>query len=260
MRPKENRGRPLGRIADKGEDNPMYDPHLVLAALDANRFGVVAFCGLAMVFNYIWFALAAIRGFRDRVYPVPLFSTLFWLCGDGTGVLRHNLYFNVYHHWYLELFWGALVFTVSFEILFIYMTLRFGRRELAPDMSGTGFGLLMAAAAAIFIATWVYMQTFLKDDLNIIYFNLANMAGPIAFAGVMARRRSIAGTSSWVWIFYALMLASWYYAQATYFGPEFRTPVMLAFFAVNIASAIAMAVYVRAREPSREFLAEPVAG
>lgn len=229
----------------------MYDPHVVLAAIDANRIGVLAFCGLAMIFNYIWFALAAIRGFRDRVYPVPLFSTLFWLCGDGTGVLSYDLYFNVYHHWYLELFWGALVFTVSFELLYIYMTLKFGRRELTPDMGPTGFGLTLAAAAAIFIATWCYMRTFLHDDLNIIYFNLANMAGPIAYGGVIARRRSIAGTSSWVWVFYTLMLASWYYAQAAYFGPEFRTPVMLAFFAVNIGSAAALAVYVRAQEGER---------
>ncbi len=229
----------------------MYEPQLVLAALDANKFNVVLFCGLAMTFNYIWFVLAVIRGFRDRVYPVPLFSTLFWLCGDGTGVLRYDMYFHVYHHWYLELFWCALIFTVTFEIIFIYMTVKFGREELAPNMSRANFGILLGMAAAIFLVTWNYMLTFLHDDLNIIYFNLANMAGPIAFAGVLARRRSIAGTSSWVWIFYALMLASWYFAQATYFGPAFRTPVMLAFFAVNIASAVAMAAYVRAQETGK---------
>jgi len=234
----------------------MYDPHIVLKAIDANWIGVLAFCGLAMIFNYIWFALAAIRGFRDQVYPVPLFSTLFWLCGDGTGVLSYDLYFNVYHHWYLELFWAALLFTVSFEILYIVMTLKFGRRELTPDMGQTGFYLTLAGAAAIFIATWCYMRTFIADDLNIIYFNLANMAGPIAYAGVIARRRSIAGTSSLVWIFYTLMLASWYFAQAFFFGPEFRTPTMLAFFAVNIASAAALAGYVRSRE--RQDARQPV--
>ena len=237
----------------------MYDPHIVLAAIDAHWLGVLAFCGLAMVFNYIWFALAAIRGFRDKVYPVPLFSTLFWLCGDGTGVLSHHLYFIVYHHWYLELFWGALIFTVSFELLYIYMTLKFGRRELAPGMSQAGFVLTLVGGAAIFVSTWIYMRTFLHDDLNITYFNLANMAGPIAYAGVLARRRSIAGTSSWVWVFYTLMLASWYYAQATCFGPEFRTPAMLAFFAVNIGSAAALAVYVRAQERAQAAVPEAMA-
>jgi hypothetical protein len=65
---------------------------------------------------------------------------------------------------------------------------------------------------------------------------------------VIARRRSIAGTSSAIWSFYTAMLACWYAAQARYFGPEFRTPAMLAFFAINLAAAAAMAAYVRVRE------------
>ena len=87
----------------------MSDPLTVLQALDQNKYPVIALCGLAMIFNYIWFVLAVLRGFRDRVYPIPIFSTLFWLCGDGSGVLSYDLYFNVYHHWYLELFWIALI-------------------------------------------------------------------------------------------------------------------------------------------------------
>lgn len=226
----------------------MYDPHTVLAALDANRTGVLTFCTLAMVFNYIWFTLAAIHGFRDKVYPVPLFSTLFWLCGDGTGVLSHHLAFTVYHHWYLEGFWYGLVFTVSFELLYIYMTVRFGQKELAPDSSRNGYLAMLVGAAAVFVMIWIYLKPILRDDLNIIYFNLANMAGPIAYASVLARRRSIAGTSSAVWINYTLMLACFYYAQATYFGPDFQTPTMIAFFIVNMLSSAALAVYIWKQE------------
>ncbi|WP_158511135.1 MULTISPECIES: hypothetical protein [Sphingobium] len=67
---------------------------------------------------------------------MPLFSTLFWLCCDGTGVLRYDMYFNVYRHWYLELLWAALTLTVSFELLFIYMTVRFGRKNCCRDRAG----------------------------------------------------------------------------------------------------------------------------
>ena len=226
----------------------MYDPQVVLQALDANKFGVIFFCGLAMVFNYIWFALAAIKGFKDQVYPVPLFATLLWLCGDGTGVLRYDMYFNVYGHWYLELFWAALIFTVSFETLFLYMTLKFGKKELLPDGSMSAFTLALVAAAAVFVFAWMQILQALPDDLNIVYFNFANMAGPIAWAAMIARRQSIAGTSSMIWINYTLMLACFYYAQAVYFGPEFRTPFMLAYFAVNIACSAALAIYVRKQE------------
>jgi hypothetical protein len=44
------------------------------------------------------------------------------------------------------------------------------------------------------------------------------------------------------------MLSCFYYAQASYFGPEFRTPFMLAYFAVNIACSAALAIYVRKQE------------
>ncbi len=226
----------------------MYDPHIVLQALDANKFNVILFCGLAMVFNYIWFALAAIKGLKDKVYPVPLFTTLLWLCGDGTGVLRYDMYFNVYGHWYLELFWLALILTVSFEILFLYMTFKFGKKELLPNGSDGAFSLGLIAAAIVFIFAWAQVLQALPDNLNIVYFNFANLAGPVAWAAMIVRRGSIAGTSSAIWIHYTLMVSCFYYAQASYFGPEFRTPFMLAYFAVNIGASAALAIYVRKQE------------
>lgn len=226
----------------------MYDPHIVLQALDANKSGVILFCGLAMAFNYIWFTLAAIKGFKDKVYPVPLFATLLWLCGDGTGVVRYDMYFHVYDHWYLKLFWAALIFTVSFETLFLYMTLKFGRKELLPDGTPARFAMLLVGAAAIFVLSWAQVLQALPDDLNIVYFNFANMIGPIAWAAMIVRRQSIAGTSSAIWINYTLMLIFFYYAQASYFGPAFRTPFMLAYFAVNIACAAGLAIHVRQQE------------
>lgn len=226
----------------------MYDPHAVLAAMDANKWAVIAFCGAAMVFNYTWFYQAVRRGFRDRVFPVPISNTLFWLCGDGTGVSRYDMYFNQYGHWYLELFWCALVFTVSFEILFLWMTLKFGRDELAPDWPLGRFACLLVGAAAMFGITWRMVLGALPDDLNIIYFNIANMAGPIAMTGLILRRRSIAGTRSAIWINYTAMLSCWYVAQAMWFGPEFRSPTMLAFTAINVGAAAALAFHVRQRE------------
>lgn len=226
----------------------MYDPHAVLAAMDANKWAVIAFCGAAMLFNYTWFYQAVRQGFRDRVFPLPISNVLFWLCGDGTGVSRFGMYFNQYGHWYLELFWCALVFTVSFEIVFIWMTLKFGQEELAPDWSQGQFAALMAAAAAIFGISWYMVLGAMPDDLNIVYFNIANMAGPIAMAGLILRRKSTAGTTSTIWINYTLMLVCWYIAQAMWFGPEFRTPAMLTFMGINIAAAAALAGHIRQRE------------
>lgn len=229
----------------------MYDPHVVLQALDAHKVGVIAFAGMSMVFNYIWFALAAKQGFKDKVFPVPLFTTLLWLCGDGTGVLRYDMYFNTYGHWYLELFWVALILTVSFEILFLYMTFKFGKKELLPNGSNRTFSLGLIVAAIVFAFAWAQVIRALPDDLNIVYFNFANIAGPIAWAAMIAKRRSIAGTNSTIWILYTLMLCCFYFAQASWFGPEFRTPFMLTYFVVNIAAAAGLAVYIRTQERAR---------
>lgn len=234
----------------------MYDPHAVLAALDANKTNVLIFCGLAMVFNYIWFYLALRKGFKDQVFPMPITCTLFWLCGDGTGVFRYDMYFNQYGHWYLELFWAALVFTVSFEICFIWSTLKFGRKELLPDWSQTSFNLLMLGAAAVFGVTWNMVLGSLADDLNMIYFNIANMTGPIAMAGLVLRRKSAVGTSSTIWILYTLMLMSWYFAMYNWFGPAFRTPGMVAVMLVNIAAAAGLAAYIRQLEKAPEGAAQ----
>ena len=66
----------------------MYDPAVVLAALDANQWRVIALCGFAMLCNYTWFIAAVRRGLRDRVVPIPVFCVLFWLAGDASMVLR----------------------------------------------------------------------------------------------------------------------------------------------------------------------------
>src|SRR5271170_1295953 len=99
----------------------MYDTKTVLTSIDQNAPYILILCGGAMLFNYIYFIDAARRGLRDKVYPFSVFSTLFWLSGDGSVVLNYNLAFHVVNHWYLKLFWVALVFTVSFELLYLYM-------------------------------------------------------------------------------------------------------------------------------------------
>jgi hypothetical protein len=222
----------------------MYDPNEVLRHIDANKPFVLLFCSGAMICNYIWFTLAAIKGFKDKVYPVPIATAMFWLVGDGTGVTRYNLYFNHYHHWYLELFWGSLIFTVLFEILYIYMILRFGRKELLPSWRGRDFNLMLLMGALAVAFSWRHILAALSDDLNIVYFNVANMVGPLAMAALLIKRRSTAGTSTAVWVVYTFMLMFWFYAQAMYFGPAFRTPFMLAFFAINILSSAALAAVV----------------
>ena len=220
----------------------MYDTQLVLNSIELMRWPILALCGFAMICNYTWFIEAVVRGFRDQVYPVPVFCTLFWLVGDGSMVLRYDLWFNVIDHWYVKLFWAALVLTVACELILLYMTIRFGRRELAPSLSQAQFTALMLAGVGMAALIWEFVKSLIGDELYINYFHLANFVGPVFAAGLVLRRNSRAGSSATIWIAYTLMIASWFVACALWFGEPFARPGFILFY---VAGTLASAVMIK---------------
>ena len=222
----------------------MYDPAPVLAALDHNKWRVIALCGFAMLCNYTWFFAAVRQGFRDRVVPIPVFCTLFWLAADASMLLRYELWFDVIDHWYVKLFWLALVFTVLCELVFLHMTLRFGRKELAPSLSQRQFSALVLASLAVMWIVWEQIKRLIGDVLYIDYFHLANVVGPVFAASEVLRRGTRAGTTPLIWGAYTLMVASWSLACALWYGPPFASPAYLLLYATSTLTAAAMTVVV----------------
>ena len=225
----------------------MYDPNIVLASIDQNRWNILALCGFAMLCNYTYFVAAIRQGFRDRVYPVPIFCSLFWLVGDASMVLSYNLCFKVYNHWYLKLFWGALCITVVFELIFLYMILRFGREEMRPALSRLQFNSLIGGGLVVSATVWAFIKEGLGDPLFIKYFDLAVMAGPPFYAALLMRRGSTKGTNSLGTWAYTLMAASWYGATTLWFGAPFNSSTFIVFYVVSTASAAAVAITVGRR-------------
>jgi hypothetical protein len=230
----------------------MYNPHEVLRQIDAHATGVLVLCGMAMAFNYAYFFDAVRKGFKDQAYPIPVFCTLFWLAGDSSMLFHYHLVFNVYDHWYLKCFWFALVLTVGWELMFLYMTLRFGRAELAQSWSQSQFTTLIAGGLALTLIAWYFIQGLIGDDLFINYFHLANFAGPPFAAALTLRRKSRAGTTPFIWLCYTGMVACWFTASALWFGDAFRSPIALLLYAGCTLSAAMMILAVRRLpEPSR---------
>jgi hypothetical protein len=227
----------------------MYDPELVLASLDRNAWRVLALCGFAMLCNYTWFFAALRQGQRDRVVPIPVFCTLFWLVGDASMLLRYRLWFDVIDHWYVKLFWLALVFTVACELVFLHMTLRFGRAELAPSLSQAQFAAVLLLGVAAMAIAFEWSKGSRGDVLYIDYFQLANLIGPLFGAALWLRRGTRAGTTPLIWGAYALMVASWSLACALWYGPPFAEPRYLALYATSTLAALAMSAGV-ARMPA----------
>lgn len=78
----------------------------------------------------------------------------------------------------MKLFWLALVFTVLCELVFLHMTLRFGRKELAPTLSQAQSTALVLAGVITMAIAWEAIKRWMGDPLYVNYFHLANLAGP----------------------------------------------------------------------------------
>jgi hypothetical protein len=223
----------------------MYDGHETLASIDNNAASILALCALAMVCNYTWFFASYVIARREKVYSIPIFCTLFWFAGDGTFVAHYDTWFNTYHHWYVELFWGALLFTVLFEVLFIVQAIQYGRKELLPSASPRQFGALIIAGAVAAVVVWNFLNDSMGDPIAVAYFSVANAALPLMYVGILMRRRTSAGTAPLVWWGYLGMITCWFLAIALFFGPEFRSFWYLALWAVCTIAGAGMLVAVK---------------
>ena len=91
-----------------------------------------------------WWATTSGSGARTgsptgtALYSMPLICTVFYLVHDASFVYRFDEWFNTYDHWYVKLFWAALVLTVAFELVFLSQFIRYGRKELAPNVEPGG--------------------------------------------------------------------------------------------------------------------------
>jgi hypothetical protein len=222
----------------------MYDGFHTLATIDNHKVGILALCALAMICNYTWFFASYVIARREKVYSIPIFCTVFWFAGDGTFVAHYTTWFHTYHHWYVELFWAALVLTVTFEVAYIVQAIQYARKELLPSASPRQFGALVVAGAVAAVIIWNVINQALGDPLAIVYFSVANAALPLMYVGILMRRRSTAGTAPVVWWGFVGMINCWFTAIALFYGPEFRSFWYLAIWAVCNVGGIGVLVAV----------------
>lgn len=227
----------------------MYEPFEVLQSIDDHKWAIIALCAAAMAFNYMWFISAYRASRRDRVYSVPLFCTFFWLAGDSSFVFRYDTWFNTYEHWYVELFWVALVFTVLFELVYVGQAIRYGRDELLPSWSQGRFAALIVAGAAAAMLVWAFLKQGLEDELYITYFDVANVAFPLMAVGLLIRRRSSAGQTRLMWAGYTAMITCWFLASTLWFGPEFQSVERFALWGLCTVGGLGM-LYAVSRMPA----------
>ncbi len=70
---------------------------------------------------------------------------MFWFAHDLSFVYHFDIWFNQIDHWYVKLFWAALVLTVIFETIYLVQVLQYGKAELLPRAGQAQFAALVVA-------------------------------------------------------------------------------------------------------------------
>ena len=154
---------------------------------------------------------------------MPPICTLFWFAHDTSFVWRYDLWFDVYDHWYVKLFWILLVGTIALEMIYIAQAVKYGRREWAPQLSQPAFAAICALMVAISVVIWSVIKASLNDPLYVVAFGLTVVVYPAAVIPMMLRRGSSKGQSSVMWFGYMGLATGYFTATTLYFGDAFRS-------------------------------------
>ena len=222
----------------------MYDPIATLAGIDQHWMTVIALCFVALIFNYAYFGEAIRLGFKHKTYSVPAAVTLVFLPHDISYLIQFNKWFIEYDHWFCKLWWVGLVFTAAIECVFFYQLLKYGRKEILPQVSQQTYVLLMFLVLASAVIAWAAIKQSINDDLYLFSFGWTLFWGAPLNISMMIRRHSTRGQSSWLWISYILM-AIFYWAAVSFIDPYFRSPLWLGLLVLSVGWAVANLICIK---------------
>lgn len=203
-----------------------YDPFQVLQEIDANIgiIGVGMF--LAMSLTALYFFEAIRLGVVQKTFACPLAATLWFLPHDFSFVLEYSKWFSVYDHWWVKIWWAGLVGTVAVEVFLLSQVIRYGRKELMPDVSQKAFTVYIVLAMLAVGVMWFFVKSLIDDELFLASF-FFTIVWPIPFTTAqILRRKSQRGCSVLQQACLAPMMAG--LALALYnIAPFFQSPVFL---------------------------------
>ena len=198
-----------------------YDPTATLDAITANAVPVVVIGGLSIVAMFVFFVEAARMGARDRVYPMALWMTALWWPHDGSYLLHLGDWWSRYGHWFMQLFWFAIVVTFLAETTFFVQTVRFGRDELSPGLTGPVHAARMLGALACGVISWTLLKGALDDPLYLLSFMATLLWGGPSGSALLGRRPDGRGQSVLEWIGFTVMAVLYSVASIGFFGGGF---------------------------------------
>jgi hypothetical protein len=211
----------------------IYDPRAALRAIDVHATSIMSCLLVAMIFAFIYFFIAFAMARKQGVYVVPFTGAALFFWHDLSYVVFYDKWFHVYEHWWVEMWWFALVGTVLLELLMLYQVYRYGHEELWPTLSRRAFGLAIMVGTLGIGAMWMLVKSILADELYFISFAVTAVFSVPFHTAIMSRRQSRAGQSVVMQLSTIVMLLS-ETAAFMQVSPFFRTPVYLTFVAAFV--------------------------
>lgn len=222
----------------------IYDVSTTLSNIDQNIVRLFAFGGLALICNFTYFGAGIYHGFKHKVVSMPLCATLIFIPHDLLYLMMFDKWFNVYDHWFCQLFWVGLIITNLEEFLFLWLAIKYGREEYAPGLSQRAYTLLVLLGLAGTFVAWVALKTVLADELWLFTFGWTVWFCIPFVIPMMLRRQSAAGQSTLMWLAY-IGMALTYWAAVWPLAPFFQSPAWLALGALVVTWAVAVILVMR---------------
>ncbi len=212
----------------------VYDPIMALQAIDQNATLILLCLAGALGFSFVYFIIGIRMAIRQKVYVEPFLGASLFFWHDLSFSLHYQTWMTVYGgHWWLMLWTYGLMGTVALEAFLIYQFIKYGRKEIFPEMSQGQFTAMTLAAVAAVGVLWFFVKASLNDPLYFITFAVTAFWSTPFHTGIMLRRRSSAGQSVWmnlsVVILFSCVSAAFMIAV-----PAFRSPIYLAVLAVFV--------------------------
>lgn len=239
----------------------MYDPNQVLEAMNANNT-LLLLCFLGnIVFAFVYFGIGVYMTIKKKIYVLPFIGAALFLWHDLNYVLDYKLWFEQYTHWWFQLTWYALIGTVAFELYLIHQFIKYGHKELFPEMSKAQFSVMTIGATLGIGALWFLIKAGLQDDLYLITFAVTAIWSVPFHTGIMLRRRSSAGQSIAMEACVIVIFTAVSVAFVTVAPSLFLTPLYLAFYVAFITWCCANIYLIKnlPTEPAYPVL-QPIAG
>jgi hypothetical protein len=213
-----------------------YDPQTVLNSVDTRTVPVMALMTLCLGATFVYLVSAFRTAKAHRAYPAPLAAVGFFAIHDATFVAYWNSWFGTYHHWWLECWAVALIFTSAIEFALCFQVYRYGRQELMPKLTQRQFGAAIVGALLGISAMWLTVKGIIDDPLFLIAFAVTAWMPPVFSTVLLCGRGSMRGQTmlmNWCLLLNPIgMFGAW-----AFLDPYFRTPPFILMGAATIGWA-----------------------